>query len=136
MAERRGTIGAVLALLLTAGALVCVSGCAPRQARFEPNPTRTAAPTGAVVASETPTGAVSSAGEARPLANQVSSSAVLPVAPSGAAPTGAAGSSSASGLSAKDAAALDAELSAIQSELDRLSVPSDSDFDSIGSGLK
>lgn len=40
------------------------------------------------------------------------------------------------GLSANDAKALDAELSAIQGELDRLSVPSDSDFNGIGSGLK
>jgi hypothetical protein len=40
------------------------------------------------------------------------------------------------GLSATDANTLDAELSAIQSELDRLSVPSDSDFDNIGEGLK
>jgi hypothetical protein len=30
----------------------------------------------------------------------------------------------------------DAELSAIQQELDSLSVPSDSDFDSIGAGLE
>jgi hypothetical protein len=39
-------------------------------------------------------------------------------------------------ISASDAKAIDAELSAIQSELDRLSVPSDDDFDSIGSGLE
>lgn len=39
-------------------------------------------------------------------------------------------------ISASDAKAIEAELSAIQSELDRLSVPSDDDFDSIGSGLE
>jgi hypothetical protein len=42
----------------------------------------------------------------------------------------------AKGLSATDASTLDAELSAIQSELDRLSTPSDSDFSGIESGLK
>jgi hypothetical protein len=36
----------------------------------------------------------------------------------------------------KDAGSLDAELSAIESELDRLDMPSDNDFDSIGSGLE
>jgi hypothetical protein len=39
-------------------------------------------------------------------------------------------------MSTKDASALDAELSAIQSELDRLALPGDGDFDSIGSGLQ
>ena len=43
---------------------------------------------------------------------------------------------SSSKMSTKDASALDAELSAIQSELDRLALPGDSDFDSIGSGLQ
>jgi hypothetical protein len=39
-------------------------------------------------------------------------------------------------LSTSDTKAIDAELAAIQSELDRMSVPSDSDFGGISSGLK
>ena len=39
-------------------------------------------------------------------------------------------------LSAGEAAVIDAELSAIQGELDRTAVPSDKDFNSIGAGLK
>jgi hypothetical protein len=136
MADKRGTIRAALALLLAAGALFCVSGCAPRQAKFEPNLTRAVEPTGSVAATDPTTGAVVTPAETPSLPSQVSSMAAPLAAPGGGNSTGTAGSSSASGLSAKDAAALDAELSAIQSELDRLSVPSDSDFDSIGSGLK
>jgi hypothetical protein len=62
--------------------------------------------------------------------------ATSPVSAVGAASGTAAGGDSAAGLSSQDASTLDAELSAIQSELDRLSVPSDSDFDNIGEGLK
>jgi hypothetical protein len=114
MVEQRGTIRGALALLLTAGALLGVSGCASRQARFETTPARAAEQTAPVV-----------------------TSAAASVAPDAAAETSTgSGSSSATGLSATDASTLDAELSAIQSELDRLSVPSDSDFDNIGEGLK
>jgi len=47
-----------------------------------------------------------------------------------------AGKSSGGKLTSSDAAALDAELAAIQRELDKMSVPSDSDFGGIESGLK
>lgn len=39
-------------------------------------------------------------------------------------------------ITASEAAALDAELAAIQKELDKLSIPGDSDFGDIESGLK
>lgn len=39
-------------------------------------------------------------------------------------------------LSTDDAAAIDAQLSAIEKELDTADMPSDNDFDSIGAGLQ
>jgi hypothetical protein len=123
VARPRGTIGSTLALLLIAGALVSVSGCARREAQFGEAPESVAA-TGSAAASITATGQAAAA--------DITTPKPAAVATSGAAAAGG----SASGLSSQDASTLDAELSAIQSELDRLSVPSDSDFDNIGAGLK
>lgn len=59
------------------------------------------------------------------------------VATGTSSPGGSTGSTqSGSKITASEAAALDAELEAIQKELDRLSVPGDSDFGGIESGLK
>jgi len=64
--------------------------------------------------------------------------AVIP--PSNGSPSseskGGSGAKHAAGLSASDAKSLDAQLSAIQGELDKMSAPQDSDFNSISSGLK
>ena len=49
--------------------------------------------------------------------------------------SGGTGSSSGGGLSASEAAALEAELSAIEKALDSMSMPGDSDFSDIESGL-
>jgi len=71
-------------------------------------------------------------------ASVVASSAVTTGAV-GATGTSSPGGSSAKGTSkitASEAAALDAELAAIQKELDKLSVPGDGDFGDIESGLK
>ena len=136
MVKRRGIIGAALALLLSAGALVCVSGCTPRQARFDSGSARAAESTAAILAFAESTAAPLATTESPTVASKVASKVAEAAAAAPAPSVSASGSSSASGLSARDASALDAELSAIQSELDRLSVPSDSDFDSIGSGLK
>jgi len=53
-----------------------------------------------------------------------------------AAGTSGATTPKAKRLSAGDAKAIDAELAAIESELDKMSVPSDNDFGGISSGLK
>jgi hypothetical protein len=131
MVQRRGTIGAALALLLMAGALVGVSGCASRRATFEPGSAGATEQSASAGTAESATAAVSTA-TATPASQLATQAAKDAAAGSGAA----SGGSATSGLSTKDASTLDAELSAIQSELDRLSVPSDSDFDNIGSGLK
>jgi uncharacterized lipoprotein NlpE involved in copper resistance len=57
-------------------------------------------------------------------------------APATAAATAASPAVSPKRLSASDAKAIDAELAAIESELDRMSVPDDGDFGGISSGLK
>jgi hypothetical protein len=108
-----------LALLLTAAALLALSGCAgpSRVQEFAGEP-RGGEPTSSASASGTPR----SAGEA--------------VGEDGGSGSSDSGASSSSKMSTKDASALDAELSAIQSELDRLALPGDGDFDSIGSGLQ
>ena len=120
MRKKREIILTATALLLTAAALAALAGCnkGPK-AQFADQPA-------SVVASES--------------AAALASSAPAAAAAAGSGSTGSrAGSSSSAGsskLTTKDASTLDAELSAIQSELDRLSVPSDSDFDSLGSGLQ
>lgn len=50
--------------------------------------------------------------------------------------TATTGDGIASKLTSSEASALDAELAAIQRELDKLSVPDDADFSGIESGLK
>jgi hypothetical protein len=118
MGARFGIVRTALALLLLAGALSAVVGCSRGIApQFADDTVGTSEQT----ASVTTTAAATETGTAQSEA-----------APSGSTP----GSASSQELNSKDAAELDAELSAIQSELDRLSVPSDSDFDSIGSGLE
>jgi len=111
-----------LALLLMAAALLASSGCT-RQSRvqeFAGEP-RAVEPTSSASASGTP----QSAGVAADAAGE-----------DGGSGSSDSDASSPSTMSTKDASALDAELSAIQSELDRLSLPGDGDFDSIGSGLQ
>jgi len=75
----------------------------------------------------------------------VSGSGLTTVSPEGAAtvtPDGSNGSSSSSakrgraGLTVAEAAALEAELRAIEKALDSMSMPDDSDFKDIESGLK
>jgi len=58
-----------------------------------------------------------------------------PDATSGTEPSSTSGDSN-GGLSASEAAALEAELSAIEKELDAVSMPDDSDFKDIESGLQ
>lgn len=116
-----------VALLLVAAAPSLVS-CSARRAGSSDQLTisepasaqpvlETSATTAAVVAGSLP--ASSTAADQR--------AAVASGAP--AAPSGRAG------LDASEAAALDAELSAIEAELDRLSLPSD-DYSDLESGLK
>ena len=64
--------------------------------------------------------------------SSTSTSATIPSAPA----PGAASNGSSAALSPGDAKALDAELSAIQGELDKMSLPSDSDFKDLESGLQ
>ena len=122
MYVRRIITRAAMALLLTAATLPAVTGCTQRAQTFSSDASE-AETTGAAGATAT-----------------AETSATTGVTPGGgSSPSGGSGGSagsSSSKLSTKDASALDAELSAIQSELDRLSLPSDSDFDSIGSGLE
>jgi hypothetical protein len=117
MGARFGIVRMTLALLLMAGVLLAFVGCSRAAKPQFADDAVTSEQTTSVTATATAT----DAGTAQPGS-----------ARSGSTP----GSASSSELSPKDAAELDAELSAIQSELDRLSVPSDSDFDSIGSGLE
>ncbi|MEI7814881.1 MAG: hypothetical protein WCJ13_08825 [Coriobacteriia bacterium] len=116
----RGTMCAITALLLFAGALVAVSGCARQPMAQITEATSSVEPTASVTAT------VGAGGSST---NGDSGS-------SGAGASGTGGSSGSSKIDSKAASSLDAELSAIQSELDKMSLPSDSDFDSIGSGLK
>jgi hypothetical protein len=111
-----------LALLLMAAALLASSGCTrpSRVQEFAGEP-RAGEPTSSASPSETPQGA----GVAADAAGE-----------GGGSGSTNSGDSSSSKMSTKDASALDAELSAIQSELDRLALPGDGDFDSIGSGLQ
>jgi hypothetical protein len=119
MRSRRGFTLKALALLLTAAALLASSGCTrpSRVQEFADEP-RAGEATSSASASGTP----QSAGEA--------------VGADGGSGSSGSDASSSSKMSTKDASALDAELSAIQSELDRLALPGDGDFDSIGSGLQ
>jgi len=123
MPRRRVLIRTTMALLLTVGALSAVMGCARTDLPSEPELSSAAETTASVAA----TGSASVATTA-------------PADPSADDGSGASASGSSDGaesaLSPQDASTLDAELSAIQSELDRLSVPGDEDFDSIGDGLK
>ena len=119
MKRRHGFTINALALLLTAAALLALAGCT-RQTRVQEfsDETHAAELTSSASASGTPQSASAAAGA------EGGSSSSNPDA------------SSSSQMSTKDASALDAELSAIQSELDRLALPGDGDFDSIGSGLQ
>ena len=103
-----------------AAALLASSGCArPSRVQEFAGESRSGEPTSSASASGTP----QSAGVAADAAGEGSGSSD-------------SDASSSSKMSTKDASALDAELSAIQSELDRLALPGDGDFDSIGSGLQ
>jgi len=115
---------AVLGLVLVA-AVAGLAGCG-RVSRDAAVVTPSA-PAAALQASVTPT--------APSTATATPSAPASAPAPS-AGTTVAKGSAAHKGLSASDAKAIDAELSAIQGELDRMSVPSDSDFNGISSGLK
>ena len=120
MRTMRGTICAATALLLIAGALVVVSGCAKRPAAQTTDATASVEQTASVAATASVEDS-STSGD------------------SGTAGVGSSGNGSSAGSSkidSKAASSLDAELSAIQSELDKMSLPGDSDFDSIGSGLE
>ena len=119
----------VLALIATLAATLTLSGCELRAAHL----------VAARAAGGDSASAVASAG-----VGSIAASASVSGAATGGSATGAAtspeGGGGASGskstLSTAEAGAIDAELSAIQSELDRLKVPDDSDFNGIGSGLK
>ncbi len=123
--RRLARFGVALLLVAAAPSLVSCSarraGSSDRLTISEPASAQpvleTSATTAAVVAGSLP--ASSTAADQRAA---VSSGA--PAAPSGRA-----------GLDASEAAALDAELSAIEAELDRLSLPSD-DYSDLESGLK
>jgi hypothetical protein len=119
MQSRHAITLKALALLLTAAALLALSGCTgpSRVQEFASEP-RAGEPTSSAPASGTPQNGSEAVGE------------------DGGSGSSDSDASSSSKMSAKDASALDAELSAIQSELDRLALPGDGDFDSIGSGLQ
>lgn len=108
------------AVALTA-ALLLLAGCA------SPRPLAAPAAPAAAAAATTATGAPASAGAVIP-------PSALP-GESGAS-SGASATAKGKGLAASDAKTLDAELSAIQGELDKMKAPSDSDFNAISSGLK
>ena len=92
MAKRRGIIGATTALLLIAGALVSVTGCAQRsETSFDQGAARAAEQTGSVAASI----AAAAAGTTDATAAQAASGTAA------AAASGAAAGGSASGLSAE-----------------------------------
>jgi hypothetical protein len=122
VASRAPHTGVLLAALVVA-VVVSLTGCGRPGARGSSN-SETATPTAAVQASAT-----AIATGTQPAA-QTAASATQPTTQEGSP------ASASEPISASDAKAIDAELSAIQSELDRLSLPSDDDFDSIGSGLE
>ena len=110
----------VLALTATLAATLTLSGCELRAAHL--------------VAARAAGGYGASAVASAEGASIAASASVRGAATSPEGGGGASGSKST--LSTTEAGAIDAELSAIQSELDRLKVPDDSDFNGIGSGLK
>lgn len=119
-----------LALLLLAVALLAVGCGSRRAATTSPTPfaetTSTTPAAAAVVDSGTLGGALRTLASTAPADNAAKGSSA------GKAPS----ASGSTGLSASQGTALDAELAAIQTELDRLSLPAENDFDSIGLGLK
>lgn len=116
----RGTHALVPLVALVVAAVLGLTGCG-----------RLGAPGSYSSEVATPTASVTESATASATGTAPGAQAPSPVPPQDESPT-----SVAEPISASDARAIDAELSAIQSELDRLSVPSDDDFDSIGSGLE
>ncbi|MDR3687601.1 MAG: hypothetical protein P4L93_11665 [Coriobacteriia bacterium] len=120
----RRWIRRVICCALFAAALA-LAGCGQAASPLGSGPT--VAPTGTSAATVTAT--------VTPNATTTVAATVAP-APAKSVASTSAGKAKGKGLSASDAKAIDAELSAIQGELDKMSVPSDSDFNGVSSGLK
>ena len=125
------------AALLVAAAAPSLVSCSDARPTADEPLALTASDAGTTSASDEAS-AVTSATPTTPTA-----ALATPAIPAGGAAAAAAGAAAAgsnpqqsAGLAASDAAALEAQLSAIEEELDRLTLPSDDDFKDLESGLQ
>lgn len=122
--QARRPIGIMTALPLLAVALLLLPGCGRLRSAETPVEVPSASapasqPATSIPAEQPPASATSTATPATPASGAPASPATSPTS-----------------LSSTDAQQLDKELGAIQAELDRMSLPGDSDFGSLESGLK
>jgi len=129
MSSSTSTRIAMLSIVLAVA--IPLGGCGLRAARQAVSLTHSSVPSSSAMASATVPAAASSA--AAPATEHAAGAASAATA-HGAKTAGKAHASVS--MTPAEAGAIDAELSAIQLELGRLKAPDESDFDSVGSGLK